>query len=250
MNIGERIRTLRERAGLSQAQLGQRAGGVRPPAVTQWETGQTMPDPRRLPLIAAALGVGLEELVADIHAGEPARRGRRAAEAPADAADVPAPASGLAGGDSHLASARRVPAVASMARDLPVRGTTVGGADGEFVLNGETVDLVRRPPGISPTANVFALYVQGDSMSPRYERGDLVYVNTLKPPTPGSDVVIELHPAKGEAAGACYIKRLVKIGPENLRVAEFFPERREFTIDRRKVRRIWRIYSTAELLGV
>ncbi|MCK6452454.1 MAG: helix-turn-helix domain-containing protein [Alphaproteobacteria bacterium] len=244
MNIGERIRTLRERAGLSQAELGQRAGGVRPPAVTQWESGQTMPDPRRLPLIAAALGVGLEELVADIDPGGPVRRGRRAAEAPADASGMPVAA------DSHFASARRVPAVASMARDLPVRGTTVGGADGEFVLNGDTVDLVRRPPGISPTANVFALYVQGDSMSPRYERGDLVYVNTLKPPTPGSDVVIELHPAKGETAGACYIKRLVKIGSEKLWLAEFFPERREFAIDRRKVRQIWRIYSTAELLGV
>ena len=152
--------------------------------------------------------------------------------------------------DSHLASARRVPAVASLARDVPVRGTTMGGAGGDFVLNGETVDLVRRPPGVSPTANVFALYVQGDSMSPRYERGDLVFVNTMKPPTPGADVVIELHPGKGEQAGACYIKRLLRIGPEKLWLAEFFPERREFTIDRRKVRQVWRIYSSAELLGV
>lgn len=256
MNIGERIRQLRERARMSQAELGRRAGGVRPPAVTQWETGHTMPDPRRLPMIAAALGVPVEELVSDVDVtlgtGPRSRRAPGAeAEPPEFAAEPRSPfAAGPTQADSHLALARHVPAVASMARDVPVRGTTVGGADGEFTLNGETVDLVRRPPGISPNANVFALYVQGDSMSPRYERGDLVFVNTLKPPTPGADVVIELQPARGETTGACLIKRLLKIGGDKLSVAEFFPQRREFTIDRRKVRQVWRIYTPAELLGV
>ena len=123
----------------------------------------------------------------------------------------------------------------------------MGGHTGDFQFNGETVDLVRRPPGVA--LGTFALYVQGESMFPRFRRGDLVYVTDTRPAKAGDDVVIELHPAKGEQAGACLIKELVRVGGERVTLREYQPARRDFSIEARRVLKIWRIYTTAELFG-
>ena len=52
----------RKKAGLSQADVAD-ALGVAPAAVSQWETGKTMPDPRKLPKIAETLSCTVDELL-------------------------------------------------------------------------------------------------------------------------------------------------------------------------------------------
>jgi len=61
--------------------------------------------------------------------------------------------------------AAEVPAPASLSRDLPVRGTAVGGEDAGFDFNGEVVDYVRRPPGLAGTQRAFAVFAAGESMA-------------------------------------------------------------------------------------
>lgn len=146
-------------------------------------------------------------------------------------------------------STQKPPVLQSMARDVLVRGTVVAGDDGDFRFNGDVVDRVRRPIGISPDADVFGLWVQGDSMSPRYNRGDLVFINTTRPAEIGCDVVVELHPEASEQAGACFLKGLVKVTASKLVLVEYGPKRREFEIERRRVKQLWRVYTNNDLYG-
>ncbi|MBC5747082.1 helix-turn-helix transcriptional regulator [Dysosmobacter sp. NSJ-60] len=56
-----RIRELRERLGISQAELARRMG-VKHTSVIQWETGKAMPAAAKLPKLAEVLGVEIGEL--------------------------------------------------------------------------------------------------------------------------------------------------------------------------------------------
>ncbi|MEV5953712.1 helix-turn-helix transcriptional regulator [Streptomyces sp. NPDC051987] len=60
--IGERIRSARLRAGLTQLQLAERIGREHR-TIHRWEYAQRIPDLEDLLLIAWALGVPVEELV-------------------------------------------------------------------------------------------------------------------------------------------------------------------------------------------
>lgn len=61
MNMGEKIKQLRKRKGISQETLAQ-VLGVSYQAVSKWETGTTMPDIALVPAIAAFFGVSTDEL--------------------------------------------------------------------------------------------------------------------------------------------------------------------------------------------
>ncbi len=61
MNIGARIKKLRNKAGMTQDQLAGRLG-ISGQAISKWETGVTMPDISLLPELAGELGVSIDEL--------------------------------------------------------------------------------------------------------------------------------------------------------------------------------------------
>jgi phage repressor protein C with HTH and peptisase S24 domain len=115
------------------------------------------------------------------------------------------------------------------------------------------VDLVRRPPGLAGASAVFAVYVHGDSMSPRFESGDLVFVNPSRPPTPGCDVIVEMAPHGADGAGPCYIKRLLRRTADKVILRQFNPptgEKPDFEIEHKRIRNLWRVLTPAELLGL
>jgi transcriptional regulator with XRE-family HTH domain len=155
---------------------------------------------------------------------------------------------GLAGGELDPAAGRVLPAVATLDKDVEVRGVAVGGEDAGFHFNGEVIDYARRPPGLIGSKNVFAIYVVGDSMSPRYDEGDMVFVHPGHPPRPGCDVIVELQGRDGDP-GPCYIKRLQRRTPTRLVLSQFNPAR-EIVVPLAKVRNVYRILTAAELLGL
>ena len=53
----------RKKAGLSQAAVAE-IFDISAAAVCQWESGKTLPDPRKLPIIAALYGCAIEDLLA------------------------------------------------------------------------------------------------------------------------------------------------------------------------------------------
>lgn len=137
------------------------------------------------------------------------------------------------------------------AADIPVMGTTVGGdhGHGDFEMNGEIAYHVPRPPRYTGRRDVFALIVQGTSMSPWREPGSLVYVEGSRPPRNGEYVVIEMKPRNGDTVRPTFLKKLLATTSTKLRLLQYEP-RREFEIERAKVLHVYRVIESDELLGV
>jgi phage repressor protein C with HTH and peptisase S24 domain len=137
------------------------------------------------------------------------------------------------------------------AADIPVMGTTVGGdhGHGDFEMNGEVAYHVPRPPRFTGRRDVFALIVQGTSMSPWREPGSLVYVEGSRPPRNGEYVVIEMKARNGDHVRPTFLKKLLATTATKLRLLQYEP-RREFEIDRARVLHVYRVIESDELLGV
>lgn len=131
--------------------------------------------------------------------------------------------------------------------DVEVRGITVGGSDDEFYFNGEVNDHIRRPPGIRRANNVFALNVSGESMMPRYEPGEPIYVQRTNPAV-GDYVVVELYPEDDNQAGKSFLKQLVRRTGLRVTCRQFNPPK-EVEFDAGEIKEIYRVLKPRELLG-
>lgn len=85
MGFGDQLRTARERAGLSQQELAEKAG-ISVDSIQNWEQGRTRPRLPALGKLAQALGVSLDVLVIGGETKQPPRpRGRPKKDSTADA---------------------------------------------------------------------------------------------------------------------------------------------------------------------
>jgi SOS-response transcriptional repressor LexA len=143
-----------------------------------------------------------------------------------------------------------VPRRADMPHDLPVYGTAQGAnGEGAFIINmGGQVDRIRRPPGLMANRDAFAIYVEGDSMEPRFEPGETVVVDPNRPVRPGDDIVLLLESPEPGRPPCAYIKRLVRRGAERILVRQYNPPR-EMEFPTAAVRKIFRVMRVGELLG-
>lgn len=257
----ERLRWARRRAGYASAAAFARAAEVPEVTYRAHEKGPRAVGGRGLSersarTYAERLGVSWAWLLTGVgnpQDRDPATETRRAPQtAGAEAGNAGTvavlPARAPGNGAPH-AERVELPPVAAMTRDVPVRGIAVGGDDGCFEYNGEVVDYVLRPPGIERARNVFAIYVHGSSMAPRFEEGDLVFVHPGRPPVNGCDVLVELT-GEDESHGPCYIKRLVRRTPTKLVLQQFNPARSDIEIPLKRLRVLYRILTPAELLGI
>jgi len=213
MSIADRLREARKKKGLVQKDVAAHFG-ISTAAVGQWETGVTVPESGRLPELARLLDVSLDWLASTQPSGTPA--------------ELPSPQ--------------------EMPRDVPVLGIASCGPDGNFVFEGGgPIDFVRRPPRIRGLVNVYALYVQGESMSPWREEGEVVYVHERQPVQVGDFVVVQVRDE--EHPSSAYIKKLLKRNDREVRLLQYNP-RKEIAIPARKIVAIHRILNWSELLGV
>ena len=133
-------------------------------------------------------------------------------------------------------------------RDVPELGIAVGGSDGDFSLNGETIGYVPRPLSLF-RRDVFAVRVRSDSMYPRFREGALLYVERHREPAVGDDGVFEMHPGEEGQAGHAFVKELVSKNIQTVVVRQFNPPG-EITYERRRMKAMYRVLPTNELLGV
>jgi phage repressor protein C with HTH and peptisase S24 domain len=117
-----------------------------------------------------------------------------------------------------------VPVPSGDPKDLPVLGTAAGGelGNGSFQMTTDVIDWVRRPAGLSGAKDAYALYVEGESMSPRFEPGDLVFIHPHRKALSGDYVVIQ-EPDSNNGEPRAFIKKLVKVTGTTLRVTQFNP---------------------------
>jgi phage repressor protein C with HTH and peptisase S24 domain len=110
---------------------------------------------------------------------------------------------------------------------LPVLGEAVGGDDGRFVFNGQILDYVACPPSLANVPNAYSVYVDGESMSPRFRPGETVYVHPTKPARRGDDVIVQIHPPSDDGSPPWgYIKEFVGWQGTKLVLQQYNPNKR------------------------
>lgn len=129
--------------------------------------------------------------------------------------------------------------VVSLGRDLPVMGAVKGGSEGFYFNEGEPKEFVSRPSGLDGVANAFALYVDGESMEPRYFAGEILYVNPNRPISKNCFVAIELQDGQG------LIKQFVKRSDDTVVLRQFNPAK-DLRLATRDVKRMYRITGASE----
>lgn len=217
MPIGERITEARERAGIKKADLA-RSLGIKPVNVTQWENGTTRPDIERLPDIARQLNVTVEWLLNDKINLESA---------------VYVPQDG--------------PRFVPRTKDFPIMGSAEAGNGWFTVDTGAPIDFVNRPIGLANRRDAYGLYVQGVSMQPVYDPGDLVYVDPKRPPPVGRDCIIQLKQTEPGGEMRFLLKRLVKRAGHKWTFRQFNPEA-ELVLEDKQIAAIHLILKNHEIL--
>lgn len=103
-------------------------------------------------------------------------------------------------------------------------GAAVGGEDGQFILNGNALDQIFAPPSLSGIPDAYAVQIVGDSMWPRYEDGETVFVNPKRRPVKGDYVIAQIH-IDEDSPPLAYVKRLVRRTQDELILEQFNPEK-------------------------
>lgn len=222
--LGGRLRSaLKSKEGMRQRTIAAHFG-ITEQAVSQWFRNETAPDIDKIFALAELLNVRVEWL-------KDGTLPRFSAEFGHDPVALP---------EINIQQ---------WSRDVPILGGAFCGEDGLFEMNGQTLDYARRPPRLIGAKGIYALYVQGDSMSPWREPGGLVYVHPHQPVKIGDYVVVQMAPEGPDTLPAAYIKRLVRRTADKLVLLQFNP-REEKTLAAKKVKTVHRILDWDEMMGV
>lgn len=215
-----RIRARLDETGLSEEAASRKAGLDKTYLRKFFEREGSSPRAETLARLAEALGTTVEALM---------RPG------PALAQDVrPAPVT--------------LPPREAMPNDVPVYGTAAAShLKGAFQLEPGVVDYVRRPPGLSAAREAYALFVEGTSMEPRFQPGDLLFVHPNRPPRAGDTVIVQVQVAPHEIeASVGFLRRTTA---SHVIIGKLNPDA-EVLLPRQRVTAIHRVLSINELFGV
>ncbi|MDK1386887.1 helix-turn-helix transcriptional regulator [Sinorhizobium sp. 8-89] len=112
--------------------------------------------------------------------------------------------------------------VVGKGKKIPVFGQAVGGVDGEFIMNGNVLYEVMAPPILSDISGAYAVSVSGDSMSPRYEDGEVCFVDPSRRVKRGDYVIAQIRLEENGALLA-YVKKFVRHNSAELVLEQFNP---------------------------
>ncbi|WP_275790490.1 XRE family transcriptional regulator [Pararhizobium gei] len=219
MSLGARVKAKRLEMGWSQMDLARRVG-VSQQAINNLEGGQTNKS-RYIAELARALDTTVDYLLD----GD--------SSVPKQAASV----------EPTIIHFNDLP------KDVPVLGQTVGGDDGNFFFNGQTIDYFRRPPGAANMRDIYGLFVTGTSMWPRFEDGEPIYASPSRLPAIGDYVVIQLRQRDEGSAPDSYIKRLVRRNGSKIIVEQFNPAK-TIEYERDDIVSMHRVVPLIELIGI
>jgi SOS-response transcriptional repressor LexA len=124
-------------------------------------------------------------------------------------------------------------------RDLPVMGAVRGGSTGFYFNDGDPKEYVERPTSLAGSTNAFALYVDGDSMEPRYFAGEVLFVNPNRPLTKNCFVAVELTDGRG------LIKQFLRRNDDQVVLHQFNPVK-DIKLAAKDIKNIYRIIAAGE----
>lgn len=226
--IGEILRKYRKAAKLTQQNVAD-ALGVNRVSVTQWENGDAKPAITRLAALASLYGVPTDALLANAPSGAVTSAPRFKNDV--KQADV------------------EPPSMYSMPKDVPVLGSAACNHTlGAFQLEARVIDYVRRPPGLFGSKDVYGLYMEGNSMEPKFLTGDLVFVHPGRPARIGDAVVVQFIKEDGDYPQAM-IGVLYRRTADNVELQKYNPPA-IIKIPAKTVQLIHRILTNNELYGI
>lgn len=91
-----------------------------------------------------------------------------------------------------------------------IGGQPVGGA-AYSAASSEEIGTLKCPPGLAGMTGVYAIYMIGSSMEPRFAEGKPLYVSATRAPAAGDDVVLETVTFPGDAKPRRYVRKLIEI---------------------------------------
>lgn len=202
-----RVREIRVARDISSAELA-RAANIQPPTLSKIELGQRGVTKTFASAIAKALQVRIEDLYAPIGSEIP------------EPVQIDSPSRIIRQNTSE-----KSPNLA-MTRDIPVFGTAACSINqGAFILHaGEIIDLAPRGPKIEYRRDIYALYVEGDSMEPWKRPGQLVYVDPVRKPNKHDRVIVIIRP-DGSSYEQAYLKEYIKRDDGKLVLKQYNPEK-------------------------
>lgn len=161
------IKQLRISKGLSQAKLGEIIGRDQS-LISKLEKGQIDFDMNMADKLSAAFGVPIDHL------------------------RMPPKESSL-----HLPNLGSISEAQFGPGTVPILGHANGSHEAIVINMDSVIGQAPRHPNQHGLRDGFALYAAGESMSPRYRSGELVYVAAKKPPISGQDCVVEMNNTDG-----------------------------------------------------
>jgi phage repressor protein C with HTH and peptisase S24 domain len=207
----------REVLGYSQAEFARRVGVSRG-AVANWEVGGDI-SRENLSRVSLAFDVSLDWLEKG-RGIAPQANGHKLSENTGIAlSGVNAPQIEPASRARPNASANKMPA--GVWRQIPVYGQAVAGVDGEFLMNGDVMFYSPAPSSVG-SPNAYAVRVAGESMSPRYFDGELVYVDPDRMPRKGDFVVVQVTMNEHDPPWG-YVKQFVRRNTNELVLCQYNP---------------------------
>lgn len=120
---------------------------------------------------------------------------------------------------------------------MPILGVANGGPDGQIVFDNSPIEFVKTPDYLIGVRGAYAVYVQGESMTPRFKPGERLDIHPHKPARRGDDVVVQLYSETEEGPLEGYVKEYVTRTPTTLVLRQFNPVK-EIEVDIKRVRAI------------
>lgn len=201
------IKELREKLKISQAALAD-AVGTSQPQIKRLEGGDRKLTKEWAERLSPHLGVSPEALLF----GDPNDAETINVNSPVIAAQQ----------DIELPNAIIRDKVEGLGRKIPVFGQAVGGVDGEFLMNGTVLYEVMAPPVISHISGAYAVAVSGESMVPRYEDGEICFVDPKRRVKKGDYVIAQIRQEEHGPLLA-YVKRFIRQNSIELVLEQFNP---------------------------
>lgn len=142
----------------------------------------------------------------------------------------------------------RTPArTAETAKTVPINGTAAGTHINGAPHLAEPIGHVPAPPGLATLRDVYALYVEGNSMEPQFAAGELIFVSPHKPARPG-DAVIILTEATSTTPRSITLGTLKARTESGIEISKH-SSKGTITIPHRQVLHLHKVLTTNELFG-
>lgn len=234
-SIGARLRAMQQRSGLTYDQIAKKAGYNGRSSVQRYFDADF--DGPLSPAVCAKLVAGFEG--SGVDATEIWALG-----------DFPTP--------NAVPTATPDPRPSERRGTVPIYGTALGAAlDFDSVCIEQTqldqsdvIGYARRPAALEGRMEIYAVYIQGSSMAPRFQEGEMALVDPKRPPQIGDDVLVFLRSPEddGERITACLIKRLVRRTAQYVELEQFTPAT-TFRVSNDMVAGVQRVIPWSELLA-